>query len=58
MGPKLSALYYLSGTSNELDRKGISKDAPNGRNSEGFLIPKVSTKEILSYGEAIHDKMC
>ena len=50
MGPKLSALYYLSGTSNELDRKGISKDASNGRNSDGFLIPKVSTLEILSYG--------
>jgi len=57
MGPKLSALYYLSGTSNELERKGISKDALNDTNSSGLVIPKVTTREIFAYGEAILEKM-
>jgi len=47
MGVKLGTLYYLSGSVNELDRKGIDKDAPNGTEGERKEIPKVTQSEML-----------
>lgn len=47
MGVKLGTMYYLSSSSNELDRKGINKDAPNGADGERKEIPKVTQTEML-----------
>jgi len=47
MGVKLGTMYYLSGSVNELDRKGINKDAPNGAEGERKEIPKVTQSEML-----------
>ena len=52
MGVKSSTLWYMSKSSNELDRKGISRDADNGASTvDPKSIPKVTTKQLLSYGE-------
>ena len=45
MGVKLGTMWYLSGSVNELDRKGIKKDTDSGNK-----IPKVTASEILKYG--------
>ena len=44
MGVKLSTLYWMSSSSNELERKGIPKDHPNGSTNESsqIVVPKVT----------------
>ena len=59
MGVKLSTLYWMSSSSNELERKGIPKDHPNGatNDSKQVVVPKVTQKELLDYGEKTLDTM-
>ena len=57
MGAKMGMMYYLNGSYNELDRKGIKKDAANGGDGEKLIIPKVTSTEILKYGEETLEKM-
>ena len=53
MGAKWSAMYYMSSgvTQNELDIKGINKDALNGADAERKVIKKVTYTQLLEYGE-------
>ena len=53
MGVKLGTMWYLSGSVNELDRKGIKKDTDSGNKN----IPKVTVSEILKYGQDNLEKM-
>ena len=53
----MGMMYYLNGSYNELDRKGIKKDAANGGDGEKLIIPKVTSTEILKYGEETLEKM-
>ena len=59
MGVKLGTLYYMSMQSqNELDRKGISKDADNGAvEDDKMRIPKVTKGYLLQFGEETLEKM-
>ena len=57
MGVKLSTLYWMSTSSNELERKGISKDHPNGSEPDKVAVPKVTQGELLQFGEQTLDKM-
>ena len=45
------------GTTNELDRKGISRDAPNGANPERPEIPKLTVTQLLKHGEDTLESM-
>ncbi len=47
MGLKMGTLYYMSSSVNELDRKGIPKDADNGASGLEKGIAKVTQSEIL-----------
>ena len=52
MGVKLGTMWYLSGTVNELDRKGITKDSDDSKK-----IQKVTASEILKFGQDTLEKM-
>ena len=46
------SVLYAGGTKiNELDRKGIPKDAPNEDPDSPRQVPQVTTSELLKYGQ-------
>ena len=57
MGVKLGTMYFLSSSSNELERKGIPRDSDNGASPDRAKIPQVTRGELLKYGEQVLEQM-